>query len=124
MMRLRVRKEGSALGQSYLEVTNDGHALLVESNAVFINDGDAELVVAGVLGGEAEAERKSASGMNHGELTCKEGIEGTLHAELALIIGGVVAKNGNLNIHGIYMMLELRTDISPHGGKMTSLLLP
>jgi len=96
-------KEGSAFGQSHLEVTHDGHALLVERSAIFIDNGNAELVVAGVLGGEAEAESQSAGGVNHGELAGEERIESALHAKLTLIIGSVVAKYSNLNVHGMYL---------------------
>ena len=101
-------KEGSALGKSHLQVADDGHALLVEGSAVFVNDRDAELVVTGILGGEAETQGKSASGVNHGELAGEESIEGTLHAELTLIIGGVVAKDSNLDIHGMNVCCMLK----------------
>ena len=94
-------QESSAFGKSHLEVTHDGHALLIEGSAVFVHAGNAKLVVTGVLGGHAEAESQSAGGVDDGKLTGEESIEGALHAELALIIGGVVAKDCNLDIHGI-----------------------
>ena len=94
-------EEGNALGKSNLQVANDGHALGVESYTVLVGDGDAELVVTAVLALEAEAQSKSAGGVDDGELAGEESIESALHAELALIIGGVVAKNSNLNIHGV-----------------------
>ena len=69
-------KEGSAFGKSNLQVADDGHAFLVEGSTALVNDGDAELVVTGILGGEAETQGKSASGVNHGELAGEESIEG------------------------------------------------
>ena len=101
-------KEGSAFGKSNLQVADDGHAFLVEGGAVLVNDGDAELVVTGVLGGEAEAESQSAGGVNDGELTGEESIEGALYAELTLIIRRLVAKDSNLDIHGIMFVLWLK----------------
>ena len=94
-------EEGNALGKSHLEVANDGHALRIQSNTILVNDGDTQLVVTLVLRHHANAQSQGAYGVNNGELAGKESIEGTLHAELALIVGGVVAKNGNLNIHGM-----------------------
>ena len=91
-------EERYAFGQSNLEVANDGHALLVEGLAVFVCDGDTKLVVAAILALEAQAKSQSASGVDDGELAGEESIEGALDAELALIIGGVVAKDSNLNI--------------------------
>lgn len=96
-------EEGSALGKSSLEVANDGHALGVESNTVLVNDGDAELVVTDVLGDEAQAESQSAGGVNNGELAGKQSVESTLNAELALIIGGIVAKYGNRRLNPQYI---------------------
>ena len=94
-------EEGNALGKSHLQVADDGHALLVQSNAVLIRDGDAQLVVAGILHLEAETQGQSAGGVDDGELTGEKRIEGALHAELTLIVGGVVAKDCNLDIHGM-----------------------
>jgi len=94
-------EEGYAFGKGYLEVTNDGHALLVQSYAVFVCDGDAQLVIAAVLSLEAEAQSKGASGVNDRELAGEESIESALHAELTLIVGSVVAKDSNLNIHSM-----------------------
>ena len=98
-------EEGNALGKSHLEVANDGHALRIKSNTILVNDGDTQLVVTLVFGHHANAQSQGAYGVNYGELAGKESIEGTLHAELALIVGGVVAKNGNLNIHGIICVM-------------------
>ncbi len=102
-------EEGSTFWKSNTEVTNDGHAFLVERSTVFINDGNSKLVVTCVFWGKAEAERKSASRVNNWELTCEESIESTLYAEFALIIGSVVTKNSNLSIHNsnVYMRFKV-----------------
>lgn len=92
-------QEGCTFGQSDGEVTDDGHVLLVQGSAVLIDDRDAKLVVTGVLGGKAKAEGQGAGGVHDGELAGEKSIKGALNAELALIIGGVVAKYCYLNIH-------------------------
>ena len=90
------------------EVTDDGHALLVEGGAIFINDGDTELVVTAILVLEAEAQSQGASGVDNGELAGIESIEGALDAELTLIVGGVVAKNSSLDVHDMCIRLMMR----------------
>ena len=100
-------EERYTLGQSHLEVTDDGHTLGVESNTVLIDNGDTELVVTLVLGHHAKTQSQRTGGVYNGELTGKESIKGTLNAELALIIGGVVAKYGNLNIHNMMCKLDV-----------------
>lgn len=92
-------EEGSAFGKAYVEVANDGHAFRVKGFAIFVNDADAELVVAFVFGGEANADSESAGRMNNRELASEQSVKCTLYAELALVIGGEVAKSRYLKIH-------------------------
>jgi hypothetical protein len=96
-------EEGNTLRKVYLQVANDGHALRVKSYTVLINDGDTQLVVTLVLRQHAKTQSQSASGVYNRELTGKESIKSALNAELTLIIGGIVAKYGNLNIHNLYL---------------------
>ena len=96
-------EERYTLRKIYLQITYDGHALRIKSYTVLINDGDAQLVVTLILRQHAKAQSQSASGVYNRELTGKESIESALNAELTLIIGGIVAKYGNLNIHNLYL---------------------
>ena len=96
-------EEGNTLRKVYLQVAYDGHALRIKSYTVLVYDGDAQLVVTLVLGQHAKTQSQSASGVYNRELTGKESIESALNAELTLIIGGIVAKYGNLNIHNLYL---------------------
>lgn len=84
-----------------MKVTNDRHAFWVKSFAVFVDDADAELVIAFIFWGEANAQCKCARRMYNGELTSKKGVKCALNAKFALIISCVIAKRRYLEIHDV-----------------------
>ena len=53
----------------------------------------------GIFGRHADAESQGAHRMDHGSVLGKKRIECTLEAKFALVVGGIVTKDGSLDIH-------------------------
>lgn len=115
-------EERSSFRKGNGQVSRDGHAFRIKGLAVFVNNGNAKLVVAGVFWGHAKAEGQGAHRMDDGCVLSKEGIECALEAKLALIVGGVVAENGSLDVHGRnqYILVDEKTP-ARWGRRMNSL---
>ena len=79
----------------------DRHVVRVERIAVLVDDVDRKLVAASVFWREAKAQRERAGRMHDGHRAGGEGVESSRDDELAVIIGGEVAKSGDLNVHGV-----------------------
>ncbi len=66
-----------------------------------IDDVDGKLVTAGIFRGEAETQREAAHRVHHRERACGQRVKGSGDHELAIVVGGEVAKGGDLNIHDV-----------------------
>lgn len=89
-------EEGCAFRESrYREVDLDGHAFLVQSVTVSVNDAQAKFVGAFVFRSKADAQGYGADRMYDRELTRYQRIKTALDAKLALIISCEVTKSRN-----------------------------
>ena len=72
-----------------------GHAFV----HVLILETDGQFMPAPVDGIEEQPQRQRALGMDHGKLRRAERVERAKHAQLALVIGGGIAKGGEEKLH-------------------------
>jgi hypothetical protein len=70
-----------------------------DGTTVFVDEVHAHAVLAFLDAAEDQAEGNGALGMNGWELVGDDGIEGAEEIEFTAVIGGGVAKHGDLNIH-------------------------
>jgi len=75
---------------------NAGH----DEFSVCIDEADAHLVGARLAAGEGDAQGDGALEVDGGELGRENGIERAEEIQLAVVIGGGITQNGDLDIHG------------------------
>jgi hypothetical protein len=90
--------EVQVVGQGHFDW--DGGKAGHDRVAVTIDEVDAEEVLAFVGAEEGEAQGDGALGVDGRELAGVDGVEGAEEIELAVVIGGGIAQDCNLDVHG------------------------
>jgi len=91
------RGEMNITGQAHLKGKIDaGHDEL----PIGIDEADANVVGAVLAIGESDAQGDGALKLRGGELLREDGVEGAEEIELAVVIGGGITQDGDLDIHG------------------------